>query len=103
MGRVDGVVREALLARHSSIDTRDITMLLRSIRNIAEHWFKPSASDVEQAALSVLTGCSTEETRRGQATAEAGKRRAEAMGSYFLARFPDLLLVFHCSSVAPTG
>ena len=99
---VDDGVRDALLARHPRIDPGDITGLLRAIRNIAEHWFEPSATRAEQEALCSLTGCSIDETRRGQATAEASKRRAEAMTAYFLApsRFPELLIVFHTSCAA---
>ena len=92
------------LLRHAFVRSlhSPLACALLRIRNIAEHWFEPSATRAEQEALCSLTGCSIDETRRGQATAEASKRRAEAMTAYFLApsRFPELLIVFHTSCAA---
>ena len=51
------------------------------MRNIAEHWFKPATAE-DEAALALLTGCGAEETRRGQASAEAAAQRAEVRPSH---------------------
>ena len=95
LAKLDEPVRQLLLA-HGYYDGREPWELLRAIRNVAEHWFKP-ATAADEAALEVLTGCSAEETRRGQASADAAKLRAEACCRYFLGgdRFGDLLVVFH--------
>jgi len=66
------------------------------VRNIAEHWFKPATAE-DEAALTLLTGCGAEETRRGQASVGAAGLRAAVVARYFLCaeRFADLLVVFH--------
>ena len=94
LAKLDGPVRQRLLA-HRNYDGRNLWELLRAIRNIAEHWFKPATADL--AALELLTGCSAEETRHGQASADAAALWAEACCRYFMRedRFGDLLVVFH--------
>ena len=69
---------------------------------LQEHWFQPSAAP--PAVLELLCGCSSEETRRGQASDEAHARRAEAISRYFLSdeRFAALLLIFHLPNAVPS-
>ena len=56
--------------------------------------------------LELLCGCSADETRWGQASAEAHARRAEALAisRYFLSdeRFAALLLIFHLPNAVPS-
>jgi hypothetical protein len=54
--------------------------------------------------LEPLCGCSADETRWGQASAEAHARRAEATSRYFLSdeRFAALLLIFHLPNAVPS-
>jgi hypothetical protein len=42
LAKLDGPVRQLLLA-HGRYDGRDLTELLRAIRNVAEHWSAPHA------------------------------------------------------------
>jgi serine/threonine-protein kinase/endoribonuclease IRE1 len=104
LAKLDPAVVQRLTSGGRHYGGRDVTELLRAIRNISEHWFSAALSNadaeddvaVDDAALEALTGCSAAETRRGQASADAASRRAQAIERYFLRddAFADLLLVF---------
>ena len=89
-------------ARH--YNGREVTDLLRAIRNVAEHWFQP-CTPREEAALESLTGRSAEEIRKGQATEQAANERAEAIEGFFLhdGSFAELLVLFATSNSADDG
>ena len=95
------LVLEQLLADGRHYNGREVTELLRAIRNVAEHWFQPR-TPLEQAALESLTGRSAEEIRRVQATERAATDRAEAIERFFLcdSTFAELLVLFAKSSSA---
>ena len=97
LAQLDKSVQARLLA-HGRYNGHAPTELLRAVRNISEHWFTEGATSAgDDEALAVLTQCSAEETRRGQASADAASRRAVAIVRYFFTaeRFGDLFVVFH--------
>jgi serine/threonine protein kinase len=111
LAKLDPAVVQRLTSGGRHYGGRDVTELLRAIRNISEHWFSAALSnadaedvavDSDDAALEALTGCSAAETRRGQASADAASRRAQAIERYFLRddAFADLLLVFELPNAA---
>lgn len=105
LAALNPAVVEQLVADGRHYNGRDVTELLRAIRNVAEHWFQPKTAQ-EVMALEALTGASAEAIRRGQATAEAAQHRAEAIERCFLrdgeGGFAELLLVFALPRALPS-
>jgi len=95
------LVLEQLLANGRHYNGREVTELLRAIRNVAEHWFQPRSGQ-EEVALESLTGRSVEQIRRGQATERAATERAEAIEGFFLrdSSFAEILILFATSNSA---
>ena len=62
---------------------REVTELLRAVRNVAGHWLPPRSPE-GQPALGSLTGRSAEEIRGVQATEREATERAEAIGRFFV-------------------
>eukprot|EP01047_Picozoa_sp_COSAG01_P033731 COSAG01_NODE_2496_length_7573_cov_15.650120_1_plen_1328_part_00 len=93
------LVLEQLLADGRHYNGREVTELLRAIRNVAEHWFQPRNLQ-EELVLESMTGRSAEEIRRGQATELAAMERAEAIERFFLSdtSFGELLVLFSTSN-----